>query len=99
MIVPFEHGNCPHCGVSLDGEGIWDTGLQRAWDGSHLHYGQKGIPAKDKDAAYALADKYAECYGADRTKGRWGRAIGIYDMERDRTVKWKCPDCEEEWGR
>lgn len=97
MTVPFEHGNCPHCGACLDGESIWETGLRMAREGRH--YEQCDVPAKDKDEAYALADKYAACYGADRTKGRWGRAIGIYDIDRDRTVKWKCPDCEGEWDR
>jgi len=45
------------------------------------------------------ADKYAECYGATRTKGRWGRQIGIYDFDKDRTVMWRCPDCNHEWER
>ena len=43
------------------------------------------------------ADERAAMYGATRTKGRWGRAIGMYDMERDRTVAYKCPDCGGEW--
>lgn len=25
------------------------------------------------------------------------RKIGISDIEKDRIVKWKCPDCEVEW--
>jgi len=29
---------------------------------------------------------------------RWSRVIGIYDMEKDRTVSWKCPDCSHEWS-
>lgn len=45
------------------------------------------------------ADKTAKAYGADRTQGNWGRAIGIYDMDLDRTVAWKCPDCNHQWGR
>ncbi len=45
------------------------------------------------------ADEYAAAYGATRTTGRWGREIGIYDMEKDMTVRWKCPDCEHEWRR
>ena len=39
----------------------------------------------------------AKLYGATKTEGRWGRQIGIYDMELDRTIKWKCPDCNYEW--
>lgn len=27
------------------------------------------------------------------------RTIGIYSMEQDRTVAWKCPDCGHEWER
>lgn len=41
----------------------------------------------------------AECYGATKTEGRWGREIGIYDMYKDRTVAWRCPDCNHEWPR
>lgn len=36
-------------------------------------------------------------YGATRTEGRWGRQIAIYDQERDRTVAYRCPDCNHEW--
>ena len=43
--------------------------------------------------------KTAEAYGATQTTGHWGRRIGIYDMEKDRTVAWKCPDCGCEWDR
>lgn len=25
------------------------------------------------------------------------RKIGISNIEKDRIVKWKCPDCNEEW--
>jgi hypothetical protein len=45
------------------------------------------------------ADRIAELYGATRTKGQWGRAIGLYPNEEDRTVKWRCPDCGHEWKR
>jgi hypothetical protein len=45
------------------------------------------------------ADETAELYGATREKGKFGRVIGIYDMEKDRTVRWKCPDCDGEWPR
>ena len=45
------------------------------------------------------ADRIAEMYGATRAKGQWGREIGIYDTERDRTVSWQCPDCGHEWSR
>lgn len=45
------------------------------------------------------ADRYAKAYGATRTTGRWGKRIGLYDMERDMTTHWKCPDCGHEWPR
>lgn len=41
----------------------------------------------------------AEMYGATKTEGHWGRQIGIYDMEKDRTVAYQCPDCQYEWPR
>ena len=40
----------------------------------------------------------ASMYGATETKGRWNHKIAIYDMEKDRAVQWKCPDCEHVWG-
>ncbi len=27
------------------------------------------------------------------------RKIGIYDLWKDQTVIWKCPDCGGEWNR
>jgi hypothetical protein len=27
----------------------------------------------------------------------FGRAIAVYDRERDRVAKWRCPDCGHEW--
>ena len=47
----------------------------------------------------AQADEYAEAYGATRTTGKWGRAIGYYDQVKDRTTGWLCPDCNHFWGR
>jgi len=41
----------------------------------------------------------ASMYGATKTEGRWGRQIGIYDMELDRTTEWRCPDCGHLWIR
>lgn len=52
------HGDCPHCGASMDGGPIPE-------DSRHLY----GPPY------------------------RWSRAIGIYSVERDRTVRFECPDC------
>jgi hypothetical protein len=47
----------------------------------------------------AEADRKAEMYGADRTSGRWGRKIGLYDMRRDATMAYQCPDCQFVWMR
>ncbi len=53
----------------------------------------------EKYGSEAEADRIAEMYGATRESGQWGRAIAIYSMETDRTVAWKCPDCNHEWPR
>lgn len=45
------------------------------------------------------ADRVAEMYGATREKGKFGRRIGIYDMDKDMTVAWACPDCNHQWSR
>jgi ssDNA-binding Zn-finger/Zn-ribbon topoisomerase 1 len=29
----------------------------------------------------------------------FGREINVYDMKEDRTVAYKCPDCQYEWKR
>lgn len=34
-----------------------------------------------------------ELYGATH----FSRKISIYDMGRDMTVSWRCPDCNGEW--
>lgn len=45
------------------------------------------------------ADLIASMYGATRDSGRWGRQLGIYSMDHDRTVQWQCPDCQHVWDR
>jgi len=45
------------------------------------------------------ADRKAEMYGATREQGRWGRKIGIYDLDADRTISYMCPDCRFIWKR
>lgn len=54
---------------------------------------------KDQSDSDAEADRIAAMYGATRTHGQWGRLIAIYSLETDRTVAFKCPDCEHEWPR
>lgn len=36
-------------------------------------------------------------YFGDAT--HFSRRISIYDLKRDRTTKYKCPDCGHEWSR
>lgn len=46
------------------------------------------------------ATRVAEMYGATKENNlQWGRQIGIYDLNTDRTVSWRCPDCNHEWPR
>lgn len=40
----------------------------------------------------------AAMYGATKTEGRWGREIAIYDLHKDRTTAYLCPDCRHQWG-
>ena len=53
----------------------------------------------DKYNNKELALEYASFYGANETSGKFGRQIAIYDRERDRTVAFRCPDCNYEWKR
>jgi len=41
----------------------------------------------------------ASHFGATKTSGRWDKKIGIYDMEKDMTTHYTCPECNHEWGR
>jgi len=45
------------------------------------------------------ATEIAAQYGATKEKGQWGRQVGIYDLDADRTIQWECPDCKHIWGR
>lgn len=45
----------------------------------------------------AEADRIAEMYGASKGHGRWGRQIGRYCTERDRTIGHTCPDCGKDF--
>jgi len=87
-----DHGRCPHCDADLNGGSIWQTFYDQAMKGL------KGRVPTEEEAA-TLADESAEMYGATRTSGQWGRKIGIYDMEKDCTVEWQCPDCDGRWPR
>lgn len=98
-----EHGYCPSCNANLDGESIWGTFYNRfITEGDWLD--EEGKYTKEPRLlshaeAEKRADEVASNYGATKDKGKWGREIGIYSMELDRTVRWKCPDCDHEWAR
>jgi len=62
--------------------------------GEHIWSYFKGKTGSDEES-----DRIAEMYGANREKGHFGREIGIYDQGRDRTIAWRCPDCDHEWPR
>ena len=51
----------------------------------------------EKTGSEEEADRISEMYGATRDLGQWGRQIGIYDMDKDATVYWECPDCGCNW--
>ena len=98
-----DHGNCPNCGTDLNGGSIWETFYQRFqtegyWKDEKGNY-TDDPRILDPEEAQKAADEVSESYGATKTHGKWGRAIGIYDMYKDRTARWKCPDCGHEWDR
>ena len=98
-LPPAIHGNCPVCGTDLNGGGIWlhffhtlqSEGYWLDEDGAYLTERRILTPQE----AAEVADKIAENYGADRTKGRWGRAIGL--VQNDRCGHYACPDCKAIW--
>jgi len=97
------HGNCPHCDYDLNGDKIWDHFYnQFQVDGYWLDEAGNYIRPNrilTPEQAEIAADKTAASYGATRTEGRFGKVIGIYDMEKDRTVAWQCPRCDGRWDR
>jgi len=75
------HGCCPHCNANLDGDLVINYPL-----------------SQDKTMEEAI--EYASYYaGWDEHKenNRWGRAIALYDRDRDRTTAYRCPDCSKTW--
>lgn len=78
-----KHDNCPHCRADLNGELIIDT--------------FKNMGKTDEEAL-ASAKQYSG-WGEYGVNNRWGRQIAIYDIDKDRTVKYKCPDCGQTWER
>ena len=66
-------------------------------DGRNMSEKRQHFLKEYGDEAKAL--EVAAMYGATKEKGQWGRQIGIYDRDKDRTVAHKCPDCDHEWPR
>lgn len=77
------HGFCPHCNANLNGDLVIDYPLSQG---------------KSREEALAYATSYSgwEEHGE---ANRWGRAIGLYSIEKDRTMAYRCPDCGQEWSR
>lgn len=98
----MEHGNCPSCGASLDGDGIWQTFYDKFTTGEGYWLDEAGeyIDEKrllDPEEAERAADTVAASYGATRTKGRWGKAIMI--SLNDTADRVACHECREIWNR
>lgn len=43
-----------------------------------------------------IPQKYRKYYS---NSTHFKREIGIYDIEKDKVIAWKCPDCGYEWER
>ena len=77
------NGYCPHCNTSLDGDLVIDYPLSQ---------GQMMSEAIEYAWGYEGWDEHGEA-------NRWGKAIGLYCMDRDRTTAYRCPDCNDTWER
>jgi ribosomal protein L37AE/L43A len=42
-----------------------------------------------------IPKEWQQDYGATH----FSRIIAIYDRDKDRTVKYECPDCHKQWDR
>jgi len=87
----------------MNGGSIWEHFYQKFqtdghWSTPDGEYSTE-LRILNPEEAAILADKAAKMYGATREKGQWGREIGIYDFDKDRTVAWQCPDCGNKWDR
>lgn len=78
-----KNGYCPHCNANLDGDLVIDYPLSKGY-------------TMEEALKYAKSYEGWKQYGLEN---RWGRQIMIYDMDKDRTVAYKCPDCGETWSR
>lgn len=78
------HGFCPHCNANLDGDLIMDAAIE--------------LFGYDKDEALAYAASYSG-WNEHGEANRWGRAIVVYNIDKDRTEYYRCPDCQGTWER
>ncbi len=77
------HGYCPFCSANLDGDLVINYPLTEG---------------KTMEEALEYAKNYSG-WSEHKEKNRWGRVIGLYDIRKDRTTAYKCPDCEKTWDR
>jgi hypothetical protein len=77
------NGYCPHCNANLDGELVINYPLSE---------GKTMEEALEYAKFYAGWDEHAEA-------NRWGRAFGLYSLEKDCTIGYRCPDCNKTWDR
>jgi hypothetical protein len=83
MTMSNIHGHCPHCDADLDGDLVINYPLTQG---------------KTVEEAIEYASYYAG-WGEHKENNRWGRAIALYDRDRDRTTAYRCPDCGKTWDR
>lgn len=51
---------------------------------------------KSKEEALHIA---VSCYGYKNGATKFNKRISIYDMRKDKTVQYKCPNCNYTWER
>lgn len=56
----------------------------------YLNEYKDGIKALESASFYGWKPEKPCCFS---------RCIGIYDMDRDVTSHWQCPDCKHKWER
>lgn len=78
---------CPKCGSSWDGGSILETFIKQRDEGASVWQGKS-----DEELEEYVKSYYGEPY-------RWGRQIGISDMNTDRTEEVACPDCHSVFNR
>ena len=75
------HGYCPHCNADLDGDLVIDYPLSNRYS---------------PDLVLEYVSSYAG-WNEHGEKNRFSRAIGLYDINKDRTTAYRCPDCNKTW--